>query len=97
MELLLISLAGCTAYDVASILERMHEDLRELEIKVEGYRRKDPLKIYTEIKLTYTVHGNVSENNVKKAIKLSKEKYCSISTMLINGGMHLETSYEISS
>jgi len=97
MELLLISLAGCTAYDVASILERMHEDLRELEIKVEGYRRKDPLKIYAEIKLTYIVHGNVSENNVKKAIKLSKEKYCSISTMLINGGMHLETSYEISS
>ncbi|MCD6155405.1 MAG: OsmC family protein [Candidatus Verstraetearchaeota archaeon] len=72
MGLLLISLAGCTAYDVASILERMREDLRELEIKVEGYRRKDPLKIYTEIKLTYIVHGNVSENNVKRQLNFQR-------------------------
>ncbi len=82
MELVLIGLCGCTGYDVASILQKKREPFTSLEVRAEAERTPDPPKVYTNIKLTYRVGGNVSHKAVEDAVRLSKEKYCSVSAML---------------
>jgi len=82
MELVLIGLCGCTGYDVVSILQKKREPFTRLEVRAQAERAKDPPSVYTEIKLTYRVEGKVSHKAVEDAIRLSKEKYCSVSAML---------------
>jgi putative redox protein len=82
MELVLIGLCGCTGYDVVSILQKKREPFTSLEVRSEAERAKDPPSVYTEIKLIYRVGGNVSHKAVEDAVRLSKEKYCSVSAML---------------
>jgi putative redox protein len=82
MELVLIGLCGCTGYDVASILTKKREPFTSLEVVAEAERANDPPSVYTEIKLIYKVGGKVSRKAVEDAVRLSKEKYCSVSAML---------------
>lgn len=82
MELVLIGLCGCTGYDVASILQKKREPFTSLEVRAEAERAKEPPMVYTVIKLVYKVSGKVSRKAVEDAVRLSKEKYCSVSAML---------------
>ncbi len=82
MELVLIALCGCTASDVVGILRKKREPFTGLEVHAEGERASGYPAVYTEIKLTYRVAGKVSHKAVEDAVKLSKEKYCSVSAML---------------
>jgi putative redox protein len=82
MELILIGLCGCTGYDVASILQKKREPFTSLEVRAEAERAAEPPTVYTEIKLIYLVGGRVSHKAVEDAVRLSKEKYCSVSAML---------------
>lgn len=82
MELVLIALCGCTASDVVGILRKKREPFTTLEVHAEGERATGYPAVYTEIKLTYRVGGNVSAKAVEDAVRLSKEKYCSVSAML---------------
>jgi putative redox protein len=82
MELVLIGLCGCTGYDVVSILQKKREPLISLEVRAEAERAADPPQVYTEIKLIYRIGGKVSRKAVEDAVRLSKEKYCSVSAML---------------
>ncbi|MFZ1006260.1 MAG: OsmC family protein [Candidatus Sulfotelmatobacter sp.] len=82
MELVLIALCGCTGYDVVSILQKKREPLTGLEVRAQAERAVEPPSVYTEIKLIYRVSGKVSRKAVEDAVKLSKEKYCSVSAML---------------
>jgi putative redox protein len=82
MELVLISLCGCTGYDVVSILQKKRETFTSLEVRAEADRAADPPSVYTAIKLIYRVGGKVSRKAVEDAVRLSKEKYCSVSAML---------------
>ncbi len=82
MELVLIALCGCTASDVVSILKKKREPFTGLEVSAEGERAEGYPAIYTEIKLKYVVRGKVSKKAMEDAVKLSKEKYCSVSAML---------------
>jgi putative redox protein len=82
MELVLIGLCGCTAYDVVSILQKKREPFTSLEVRAEAERATDPPSVYTEIKLIYRFGGKVSRKAVEDAVRLSKEKYCSVSAML---------------
>jgi putative redox protein len=82
MELVLIGLCGCTGYDVVSILGKKREPFTSLEVRAEAERAADPPSVYTEIKLIYRVGGKVSRKAVEDAVRLSKEKYCSVSAML---------------
>jgi putative redox protein len=82
MELVLIGLCGCTGYDVVSILQKKREPLSSLEVRAEAERASNPPSVYTQIKLTYRVGGKVSRKAVEDAVRLSKEKYCSVSAML---------------
>jgi putative redox protein len=82
MELVLLGLCGCTGYDVASILQKKREPFTSLEVRAEAERAQQPPSVYTAIKLIYKVGGKVSRKSVEDAVRLSKEKYCSVSAML---------------
>src|SRR6267378_7538856 len=82
MELVLIGLCGCTGYDVANILTKKREPFTSLEVRAEAERAPNPPAVYTEIKLIYKVGGKVSHKAVEDAVRLSQEKYCSVSAML---------------
>jgi putative redox protein len=82
MELVLIALCACTATDVVSILNKKREAFTSLRVRAEAERAKTPPTVYETIKLIYTVGGNVSKKSVEDAVRLSKEKYCSVSQML---------------
>jgi putative redox protein len=82
MELVLIGLCGCTGYDVVSILQKKREPFTSLEVRAQAERATDPPSVYTEIRLIYRIGGKVSRKAVEDAVRLSKEKYCSVSAML---------------
>ena len=82
MELLLIALCGCTASDVVGILRKKREPFTGLDVRAKGERADTHPKVFTSIHLTYTVRGAVTEKAMEDAVRLSKEKYCSVSAML---------------
>ena len=82
MELVLIALCGCTASDVVGILRKKREPFTSLEVTASGERASGYPAVYTEISLTYRIGGKVSRKAVEDAVRLSKEKYCSVSAML---------------
>ena len=82
MELVLIALCGCTASDVVGILRKKREPFTHLQVSAEGERASGYPAVYTEIRLVYRFGGKVSHKAMEDAVKLSKEKYCSVSAML---------------
>ncbi|HSO76253.1 MAG TPA: OsmC family protein [Blastocatellia bacterium] len=83
MELLLISLGGCTGADVIGILEKKRQRVSGYEIEVRGVRREEHPRIYTEIEVVHRLRGRALDAKaVAHAIELSESKYCSVSAML---------------
>ena len=83
MEMLLIGLGGCTAFDVVQILRRGREQVTDCIVEVEAERAETDPKVFTKIHVIYRVKGrNLAPAKVERAISLSKEKYCSASIML---------------
>jgi len=96
MELLLLGQAGCTGIDVIYILkERMKKPVTGLSVTVEGVRAETQPKVYTDIALTYRLHGRgLTEKDVVRAIELSETKYCSASIMFAKTA-RIRSRYEI--
>ena len=95
MELLLIGMAGCTAYDVMSILEKKRQSVTGLEVSARAERAEEPPKVYTTIEVEYVLRGRgIKPKAVEDAIRLSEEKYCSASIML-GKTAQITTSYRI--
>lgn len=82
MEMVLMGLCACTATDVVSILRKKREPFVGVHVKAEAVRAEESPTVYTSIKLIYTVSGKVSRKAVEDAVRLSEEKYCSVSAML---------------
>jgi putative redox protein len=82
MELVLLALCGCTASDVVGILRKKREKFTGLEVRAAAERADGYPAVYTSIHLTYMVHGEVARKAMEDAVRLSKEKYCSVSAML---------------
>jgi putative redox protein len=83
MELLLIGTAGCSAYDVVSILEKGRQRIEDVDVAVDATRAETDPKVFTRIHLQFTVKGRgISEAKVARAIDLSVDKYCSASQMM---------------
>ena len=83
MELVLVSLAGCTAMDVISILKKKRQDVTAFEIRVKGRSAEQHPKVYTEIEVEYVVTGRgVDPTAVERAIALSETKYCPVQATL---------------
>ncbi len=83
MELLLLGMGGCTAFDVVEILKKSRQDIRDCVVEVDGERSEEVPKVYTNIHVHYKITGKeVKPNFVQRAINMSIEKYCSATLML---------------
>lgn len=83
MELVGLSLAGCSAMDVISILQKKKQDVTAFEVKVHADRAEEYPKVFTRAALEYRVTGHaLDEAAVQRAIQLSVEKYCPVHAML---------------
>ena len=82
MEMLLLGLGGCTAFDVVMILEKGREKVTACDVELEAERASEEPKVFTHVKLIYKLKGkNLKPAAVERAIKLSNEKYCSATAM----------------
>lgn len=83
MEMLLMGLGGCTAFDVVMILKKGRHDIQDCVVEIEAQRASEDPKVFTDIHLHFIVTGkNMNSQHVERAIDLSAEKYCSASIML---------------
>ena len=83
MEVVLMGLSACAGIDVKLILTKAKQTFSDIEVEVTAGRREEVPRIYTDINLHFIVTGSdLSEKQVARAIKLSAEKYCSVSHML---------------
>jgi putative redox protein len=95
MELLLAGLAGCTGADVVDILRKKRQDVSGVEVRVEGVRAEDHPRVYTHVDVLFVVTGrNVQPEAVRRAIELSREKYCS-ATAMFRASAVVDCRYEI--
>jgi putative redox protein len=96
MEMLLIGLGGCSNFDVVSILKKSRQTVESCEAFVEAERADEDPKVFTKIHLHFVVKGRgLKEAQVKRAVELSAEKYCSASIMLGRAGVLITHDYEI--
>lgn len=83
MEMLLLGMGGCTAIDVLSILRKGRQAVTDCVVELEAERAETDPRVFTRIQVRYIVTGrNLNEAQVKRAITLSAEKYCSAAVML---------------
>ncbi|NLM97737.1 MAG: OsmC family protein [Halanaerobiaceae bacterium] len=94
MELLLYGAAGCTGIDIVKILEKMKAEVLEFEILIDGQRAEKHPRRFEIIEIEYIIKGKgLSEKNVRRAIELSQEKYCS-ATNSLNAEIRYSYQYE---
>ena len=95
MELLLVSLAGCTGMDVIDILRKKRQAVTGLEVRVTGTRAEEHPRKYTAIRINYSVTGRqVDPEAVRRAIELSETKYCAVSAT-VSGTAEIKTAFEV--
>ena len=83
MELVLAGTAACTAFDVVWILKKARQAVTDCVVDAEAKRALEDPKVFTRIHLRYRIRGQgLNQAQVERAVKLSKEKYCSATLML---------------
>ena len=83
MEMVLVGMGGCTAFDVVSILQKARQPVTDCRVELTAERADDTPKVFTCIHVHFVVSGHgLKEAQVERAVKLSAEKYCSASIML---------------
>jgi len=83
MEMLLIGLGGCTAFDVVLMLQKSRQNVIDVEVALDADRAEEIPQVFTEIKAHFKVWGkDLSAKHVERAVTLSAEKYCSATKML---------------
>jgi putative redox protein len=93
MELVLMGAASCTAFDVVMILRKARQPIADCAVEAEAERAPTDPKVFTKIHLKYAVAGRgLDRHQVERAVKLSKDKYCSATLMLAKTA---EITYEI--
>ncbi|GAA3910329.1 OsmC family protein [Litoribacillus peritrichatus] len=96
METLLIGMGGCASFDVISILKKSRQNVTDCVADIEAERSDEVPAVFTKIHLNFKVTGNnLKESQVKRAVELSAEKYCSASIMLGKAGVEITHSYEM--
>lgn len=93
-DMLLMSLASCSTYDVVNILRKQREPLESLEVLCTGEQESEPPNRFTHIHLHYQFKGDLDQEKVKKAIRLSEDKYCSVLNTL-KGSVEITSDWKI--
>jgi putative redox protein len=95
MELVLMGTGACTAIDVVHILRRARQPVTDCVVELEAERAAEDPKVFTRIAMRYIVTGKgLATNQVERAIKLSKEKYCS-ATIMLAGSAEITYEFEV--
>ncbi len=95
IEMVAIGLAGCTAFDVISILRKKRQRVTGYEVQVEAEQAPNPPNVFTQVRIHHVVTGvDVSPQAVEDAIRLSEEKYCSVSAM-VQHTARIQTTFDI--
>ena len=96
MELMLMGLGSCSAYDVVTILKRGRQALTGCRVELHAERAPHPPKVFERITLHFVLTGErLSRAKVERALALSSQKYCSASIMLDRAGVELAHTFEI--
>lgn len=95
MEMVLLGVGGCTAFDVMMILRKARQDVSDCFVELEAERADTEPKVFTKIHIHFVITGNnLGEKHIKRAIELSADKYCSASIML-KSTVQITHDYEI--
>lgn len=96
IELVAIGLAGCTAFDVVTILrQKYHQKITGYEVRVEADQAERPPQVFTNVRIHHVVKGfDIDAAAIEQAIRLSEEKYCSVGAM-VQKTAQFHTTYEI--
>lgn len=96
IELVAVGLAGCTAFDVITILrQKFHQKVSGYEVRVEADQAERPPQVFTAVRIHHVVTGlEIDPAAIEEAIRLSEEKYCSVGAMLKQTAP-FTTTYEI--
>ena len=96
MEMLLMGMGGCASFDVLSILKKSRQQVSDCVAELSAERADAVPAVFTKIHLHFVVTGqSLKEAQVKRAVSLSAEKYCSASIMMEAAGVEVTHSYEI--
>jgi putative redox protein len=96
MEMVLMGLGGCASFDVMTMLEKGRQQVTDCKTELEAERVDAVPAVFSKIHLHFIVTGtDLKESQVKRAVELSAEKYCSASIMLEAGGVEISHSYVI--
>ncbi|MGJ8515647.1 OsmC family protein [Carnimonas bestiolae] len=96
MEMLLMGLGGCTAFDVMEILQKSRQNVIDCRVELSAERADSVPSVFERIHVHFIVTGrDLKEAHVKRAVELSAEKYCSASLMLSRGGVDISHDYTI--
>lgn len=97
MEMLLLGLGACSSFDVTGILKKARQDIVDVAVEIEAERADAVPSVFTKIHLHFKVAGKrLKEAQVKRAVSLSAEKYCSASIMMEAAGVEVTHTHEIS-
>ncbi|MDE3170276.1 MAG: OsmC family protein [Acidobacteriota bacterium] len=96
VELVAVALAGCTAFDVATILrQKYHQKLTGYEVRVEADQADRPPQVFTAVRIHHVLTGyELDATTIEQAIHMSEEKYCSVGAM-VKQTATFTTTYEI--
>jgi putative redox protein len=96
IELVAVGLAGCTAFDVITILrQKYHQEITGYEVRVEADQAERPPQVFTVVRIHHVVKGfDIEAGAIEEAIRLSEQKYCSVGAM-VEKSASLRTTYEI--
>ena len=96
MEMLLLGMGGCATFDVMSILQKSRQQVVDCRAELEAERADAIPAVFTKIHINFIVSGkNLKESQVKRAVSLSAEKYCSASIMFESAGIEISHGYKI--
>ncbi len=96
MEMLLIGMGGCSAYDVMAMLRKSRQQVVDCRAEIEAERADAVPAVFTKIHIHFVVTGtSLKESHVARAVSLSAEKYCSASIMMEAAGVEVTHSHEI--
>jgi putative redox protein len=94
IELALLALGGCTAFDVVGILRKMRQRVTGYDVELQAEQRDEMPNVFTRVTIKHLLRGSIKPDALQKAIQLSETKYCSVSAMIAKTA-RIETTYEI--
>jgi len=96
MEMILLGLGGCASFDVMTMLQKGRQQVSDCRVEISAQRVDAVPAVFSSIHLEFVLSGsNLKESQVKRAVELSAEKYCSASIMLEAAGVEISQSYRV--